>query len=448
MLAMEVAARPAGTVTRSCATPASREGAFRFLENPAVRPDALQACVQRATLQRLPPTGDVIVPIDGTSLHITDRKRKKGLGAVGAREKGARGIQVMTALAVHPDKGRPIGILTQKTWVRPARSKRSERDHKKPGGESAHWVTVLRTCQDAFAAVPHVRPWYQLDRGADCWQVLSHAVDDGVLMTVRAAHDRRLDDELERLSEALEATPVLAKRVLEVPARGPRGRLKRVGSRRRVRDMLPARAARTARVEIRATEVAIVISSEQQQRVVQLNAVLVRETRRKKDPLSWVLLTTHPIVSRKDVLKVVHGYSLRWRVEDFHRAWKSGLCRVEDTQLRSRNAIVKWATLLGSVATRAMRLAHQARTTPDALATTEFTPVELEALVALRAPKAVELNSLTLDLAVRWLAELGGYSGPWNGPPGPTVIGRGLHDLLVVSKAFQNRVRAARSTKK
>ena len=442
LLASEVAARPAGTVTRACSTPASREGAFRFLENPAVRPDAVLACVQRATLRRLPMAGHIIVPVDGTSLHITDRKRSKGLGAIGSHEKGARGIHVMTALAVHPD-GQPIGILTQKTWTRPARSRRTDRDHMKPGGESAHWVSVLRTCQEAFAELPAIRPWYQLDRGADCWQVLSHAVNAGILVTIRAAHDRRLDDELDRLSEALETAPVIAKRTIEVPARGPRDRLKRVGGRQRIKDIIPARAARTARVEVRATSVAVVLTNDRHKRVVELNAVLVREIRRSRDALSWVLLSTHSIACRRDVLEVVRAYTLRWRVEDFHRAWKTGLCRVEDTQLRSRNAIVKWATLLSSVATRAMRLAHQARTTPDAPATTEFSPAELEALIALRAPTSHDHEQLTLALAVRWLAELGGYTGPWNGPPGATVIGRGLHDLLVVSRAFANRARAS-----
>jgi hypothetical protein len=40
---------------------------------------------------------------------------------------------------------------------------------------------------------------------------------------------------------------------------------------------------------------------------------------------------------------------------------------------------------------------------------------------------------------MRCLADIGGYTGPWNGPPGATVVGRGLHDLLVTARAFENR---------
>ena len=66
--------------------------------------------------------------------------------------------------------------------------------------------------------------------------------------------------------------------------------------------------------------------------------------------------------------------------------------------------------------------------------------MELEALVALREPKEPpNLRDLTLGVAVRWIADIGGYTGPWNGPPGATVIGRGLYDVLIGARALKNR---------
>jgi hypothetical protein len=172
-------------------------------------------------------------------------------------------------------------------------------------------------------------------------------------------------------------------------------------------------------------------------RDISCNAVLARESNRPaKDRIEWLLLTTHAITTRSDVLAVVHGYTMRWRVEDFHRAWKRGICNVEDTQLRSREAIYKWATILGAVATRALWLTHQARLTPNAPATSEFSQPELEALSRLRPTPTSDPP--TLSEAVRWLAELGGYTGPWNGPPGATVVGRGLHDLSVAVRVLAN----------
>lgn len=447
MLASEVAARPAGTVTRACATPASREAAFRLLENTRVRSEAIEMCVQAATLRRCTQDGFVFVPIDGTSLQITDEKRSKGLGAVGAWGKGARGVQVMTALAI-AEQGQPLGVVAQKKWVRKTRSRRSGKGAVKYGGENDRWVETLKECAESFAeAAPLVTPWYQCDRGADCWQVLSYAAKTDMLITVRAVHDRRLDEHIERLWQTVRKAPVVAKKTIEVPARGKRWRKKRVDGRQK-QMLIPAQDARRARVSIRASSVPLTLSTPDGKVVNHFNAVLVHETTPSKDPVEWLLLTSHSIDTRDDVLKVVHGYTLRWRIEEFHRAWKSGICRVEDTQLRTRDAIYKWATLLASVATRAMRLAHQARIVPDAPATSEFTTTELEALIALREPKGLGDRVPTLGQAVRWLAELGGYTGPWNGPPGPTVIGRGLYDLLVVSRAFDNRASAKRNNVK
>ena len=134
-----------------------------------------------------------------------------------------------------------------------------------------------------------------------------------------------------------------------------------------------------------------------------LNAVYVREEgRRGDDRIEWMLLTTHPIRTRRDVIEVVKGYALRWPLEEVHRLWKTGLCRVEDTQLRSRDAVFKWATILAAVATRAMRITHLARSTPDVPASNEFSAAELAALIALRQPKDIADDHVpTLAVAVR-----------------------------------------------
>ena len=171
-----------------------------------------------------------------------------------------------------------------------------------------------------------------------------------------------------------------------------------------------------------------------------IDHALVRERhRRGDDRIEWLLLSTHPIETRADVRAIVSGYALRWRIEEFHKTWKRGLCRVEDTQLRSRQAVFKWATILASVASRAMHLTYQARKKPEAPATDELSRNEIDAIIALRQPKGVKLGDTpTLGQAVRWIADWGGYVGPWNGPPGPKVIGRGLDQVLAVAEALTN----------
>ncbi|HEY2734711.1 MAG TPA: IS4 family transposase [Polyangiales bacterium] len=433
---------PAGTVTRVCASSAAREGAFRFLENGAISPEAVARAPQRATLERCASEKTVVVAVDQTALTITDRLQSKGLGPVSALGKKARGVHVMSALAV-TESATTLGLCSQNMWVRRKRSVHGDRHVQGRASETDHWIDTLQKTRDAFRQhAPATRPWFQLDRGGDCWQVLHLATTQDLLLTVRATHDRRLDDPAIRyLWETLARAPVVEQRRIELAPRLPLQTRRRIGKRRRVVVEIRRDERRTAKVEIRAAEVALRLTvNASTKEAVTLRAVLVRERRRRADAIEWMLLTTHPIDSRRDIARVVDTYCLRWRIEEFHRVWKRGLCRVEQTQLRSRDAIFKWATILATVATRALRLTQLARTAPDSLASSEFSAVEIEALLALRRPKAEpDLTTLTLAQAVRWIADLGGYVGSSNGPPGATVIGRGLHDVLVTARAFEYR---------
>ena len=84
-----------------------------------------------------------------------------------------------------------------------------------------------------------------------------------------------------------------------------------------------------------------------------------------------------------------------------------GLCRVEYTQLRTRDASFKWATILATVATRALRLTHLARETPDAPATSEFSTYELQAILGDRDPirRGGYKVYTTLDMKAQKLGE-------------------------------------------
>lgn len=434
-LAADVASRPAGTVTRVCESSASQEGAFRWLENPDVRHEPVLRAIQRATAERCAERALVYVPIDATSLTLTDKAKNKGFGGVGAWQMGSRGIHAMTALAVC-EQGTPLGICAQHMW---ARDRPAEKGAVK---ESRFWVDVLLDARAALANVaPDCRPWFQMDRGADWWPVLALANELDLLLTVRASYDRRLDGRQTTLWEALERAPVLTYQRLLVPAKPARRKRRRVPG-KRIFWTVPPTPPREAKLALRARRVPLAVKTATGRLLtVEINAVYVREVGRcEGDRVEWMLLTTHPIDTAANVMKVVRGYKRRWRVEDFHRTWKRGLCRVEDTQLRSRNAIFKWATLLATVATRAMHLTHLARSTPTAPALGELNRFEIEALITLRQPKGIPLEyEPTLSEAVRWMADLGGYVGPWNGPPGQRVVARGLEKVTTVALAFESR---------
>jgi hypothetical protein len=409
---------------------ADREGAFKFLENPQVSAERVAEASFDATARACDGQRGIYVAVDGSSLTLTDRAKRRELGKVGKRWP-TRGLHVMSALGVD-EQGATIGLLAQKWWAQAEKPTDTRKSRPKCFGdrylerETRYWLDAIEDVSQRFSEhAPNARPWFQLDRGGDCWPVLTKAVEQQLLFTVRSNHDRRLQDERGRrvyLRQKLKKQPILGYYRVEVPAR-------------------PGRDARSARMALRACEVVILARvASKKWRPIVINAVLAEEVDyRGKDRLCWTLLTTAPVASFEQAQAVVHGYVLRWRIEEFHRAWKRGLCRVEETQLQSRNAIVKWATILASVAARALRLAQLLRTTPDIPACDEFTDYEITAAFALAKRKLDRRRTLTLKDVVDIIADLGGFANKYSGGrPGPTVLARGLEKVRAAAQALKN----------
>ena len=155
-----------------------------------------------------------------------------------------------------------------------------------------------------------------------------------------------------------------------------------------------------------------------------------------------MLLTSDDVNEVADAERILKGYCARWRIEEFHRTWKSGHCNVEDSQLHKMEHVTRWATLLAAVATRVEQLKHLSRTTPDAPASSIMSELEIEALKAakMRQKKRTEVipeRMPTVAEAVRWIADLGGYTGKSSGgPPGSITIGRGLEWLAAWTSGY------------
>lgn len=424
-MATALAARPAGAVTEVFDTSAEREGAYRLLANDAVSSKSLGEAVFVSGVARCAKEKRVFVPVDGSSLTLTDKCHARDIGGVGAWAVGARGLIVQTALAVAGD-GTTIGLVGQSWWARTGRSEATS-SSKTDQTETRHGLQVIRRVRERFIEDGSgVEPIFLLDRGYDCWPILRLGVE-GFQFTVRAQYSRRLADgprgEKRYLIDELEGSRARGEYSLELPAR-------------------PDRPARVARMRVRARPVTVILKVGAKRReTVKLNAVLATEVRGPKTgSLRWMLLTTSPIDTLEQVIDVVDGYTYRWRIEEFHRTWKSGGCNVEDTQLRSREAIQKWATIHAAVAARAVRLAQLARTRPDLPATEEFTQPEIDAAILLKKGRTKYKRGSQPPLGdmVRMVADLGGYTGKSSGgPPGPTVVARGLERVAVAAEILE-----------
>lgn len=427
-LTAQVAESPAGRVSEAVLGVAEREGAYRLLEHDEVTGEALCRSAAMASAERAREDSFVFVPVDQTSLNLPDPTGSRGLGAIGERKSKARGLQVMNAIAVATD-GTPIGLFAQKYWVRPPGPsiKGSRRKRKLAEKETRHWIDAMESGISAWKETKvQTKLWFQLDRGGDFREMLQWARDNDHWVTVRASFDRRTDAEQRYLWGTLEAAPPMDTYELVVPSRAKR-------------------PGRKAIIQVRAKRITILLRDRwrsKKSETVELTAVLAREISAVPEGgkrIEWLLLTNKPLSNFGETRQVIYGYSRRWRVEEFHKTWKS-TCSVEDTQLRDVQAITIWATLLASVSMRIQRLMHLARNTPDLPADQEFSRYEIEAVIRLKKPVKFKPGDVPpISLAVQWLAELGGYTGKSSGgPPGAKTISRGLDRIQLAAQLLKN----------
>lgn len=424
------AERPGGALCDVFRIAKELDGAYDFVENDNVLVSDLEAAVGNAAARACAGDARVRVAIDGSSLSLTDGDGSK-FGPIGSIRDHGRGLKVISSLAISSD-GVPIGILAQEWWARrdaPRRTrKQTKRDRmrKKPAEkETSHWLKNIERSA-ARLETAGARAWFQLDREADAWPMLTTLAQTGHWFTVRSAWNRLLKKtgpDKEYLRTRMEAAPLLGSYEIDVPDRGRR------------------RQARRARMEIRAMKLTLVLREKmngKRPRPFEVTVVWTREQGTTPDgekPIDWMLLTSAPVGSLHEAHDVIEAYAMRWRIEEFHRTWKSGGCAVETTQLRSRNAVVRWATILAVVATRVERLKRLAREEPRRPSSDELSPLELELLIALKRRDKKRTETVPdgvpdMEQAVRWIADLGGYTGKSSGgPPGSITIRRGLERL-------------------
>lgn len=416
-----LAARPGGRVTQVYAFKAEREGAFRLIENDSVDPAEIAAASHRSTARGCAVQDMVYVPLDETCLSFVDHTGTR-FGRTGSRGT-RRGMHAMSALAVDVH-GTTLGLVGQKYWVQPQNRCPKWKQDRRPAErrQSSQWKRVLESSLQVMQEhAPKCQPWFQLDRGGDIGQVLSFACEKSLLLTVRAAHDRAVDGEEAKLWALLKVAPAMAYLPLKVSAR----------------RQPPARettlTVRARRVRLRVAKP----GSKCRTQWVELSAVYVSEPSRP-DGIEWMLWTTYPVRTGADALRVVHGYTMRWRIEDFHKAWKTGDCNIESSQIRSTLAMQRWAAMTAAVAARAEHLKLLSRAEPERPAEPELGRNEVDAAIILsRTSKHKVGDPLTLEQAVYLIACIGGYTGKSSGgPPGTITIARGLDRVEAAAMAL------------
>ena len=250
------------------------------------------------------------------------------------------------------------------------------------------------------------------DREAESNDYLQYQKANDGRFIVRARIDRRLIGCTRKLWKVMSAEPVLGKSIVSVTQRGfSRGRSEK--------QHRHARKARTAHVSVRARKVTLFAELP-----IVVNAVSICENHVPKGetPIEWMLLTSEPVDTYAQAQQVVDFYAMRWLIEEFHKAWKSG-CKIEGRRLQTPANLDRLAAITAHIAVRLLQLRALAQVHPDARCDRVLEKEHWQVLFAIEYPnRRIPKTPPSILWAMTTLARLAGCvtpsaQGEWAGIP-------------------------------
>lgn len=418
-----VAARPDKGLPQIIRNASELEGAYRLFRNPRLEWPMLLEPHAEQTRQRAALASSVVVAHDTTEFSFGGERKQ-----LGRLSRKTRGFLGHFALAVDGTNGMPLGILHCEPLVRGEEGTAEE-------NEALRWhrgaAAVQRSVPDAVQV---------MDREADSYLLMEQMLAQRQDFVVRVAQRQRRTDE-GPVGALVERAPLQAEREVRLSPR-------QAHASPRKRSRHPARRTRLASLEVSGHRAAELlrpdnVPSDASARIV-VNVVRVVEPRPPNDqePVEWLLYTSLPVDTPEQVLAVVDAYRLRWVIEEFFKALKTG-CAFEERQLETVPALLNFLALSIPIAWHLLRLRTLARVEPDAPGATLVSAAQLACLRHELGPRALP-KSPSVRQVLLAIAQLGGHLSN-NGDPGWITIGRGYQDLLVLERGYLAATRSDQS---
>lgn len=288
---------PGESVPQASQSVSQSQSIYRFWANERVSAQQILDSHRASVVKRANGQAVVLAIQDTTDLDFSGLKQTSGLGFTCQTHQ--QGIKVHSCFAVS-GTGEPLGLLHQHTWSRQERAGKREERRKKAtcDKESQRWLDTLTAAEqdiDASVWIVHVG-----DREADIYDLFVQPKRSNSHLLIRAAHNRKVQHELDYLIPTLEQAAVLGQQTIEV-------------------ERNPQRPARTATLTVRGMQVTIEMPRHHKPKSVPsvtLNVLLVEEATPPTEgkPIRWLLLTTLPIDTFEQAWQCVRWYSLRWLI--------------------------------------------------------------------------------------------------------------------------------------
>ena len=309
----------------------------------------------------------VLLIQDTTEVNYQPHPRTSGLGPVG-NGKG-HGFLLQSVLAVEPSSRQVLGLAHQEPFLRqpaPAGETKRQREHRQR--EAQVWERSVQAIGEPPAAVQ----WIHVgDRYSDMFPFLWACRKLHCDFVVRAAQDRCVDLLVEQ-GDAKVSRPSHHKRR---PEQDPQQHLfevvsnwAAVGEQDLELEATKQSKARTAHVLISFGSLRLLPPDSQPSRDLRPLLVWVVRVWEPEPPegvegLSWVRLSSVPVLTVEQAWERVDWYRARWIVEDYHQGLKTG-CRIEERQLQSYEGLRRLLGLLAPLAVRRLPTAGRQQAAP------------------------------------------------------------------------------------
>ncbi len=417
----DLAAQPNESIPQASRDTAATQATYEFWANKRIEASSIIEAHTSSAIERIKEHKVVLAIQDKTALNLGNRRRTRGIGAIS--NQAAKGLHLHSVLAVS-ESGVPLGLLEHKVWAR-EKARRGkgvkERRRKIAEKESYRWLLSLENSQSLIPA--EISLITIADREADIYELFAQPRRIGSDLLIRAAQNRRIlkgDREKGKLFETLRLVSPCGQKTLEL-------------------QRTPRRKARFARLTVRFTtlELQPPTGIEEIQPPIIIQAILAEEENPPagEKAVSWLLLTTLPVLNYTDACDCLEKYAYRWLIERYHYVLKSG-CGVEELQLETAERMEKALATYAIVAWRLLWLTYEARKNPEKKIDQVLEEQEWKVLyLATEKNKVLPTQSPELREGVRKIASLGGFLGrKGDGDPGVKTLWRGwqrLQDMIV-----------------
>lgn len=341
-LSHDMASNTGSSIVKASASSASIEGAYRFLRNEKIKAHDIAEAAFISLQSDLVQPNTILALEDTTTLNYQHNVTKE-LGHIGKfAQCETRGMWAHSVLMVDADTEQTIGLAEQHRWVRKQQGIGTAKERQKrkyETKESYKWQRSSEVMQQRYSAAMN-KIISVCDRESDMFDYILYKIQHQQRFVVRAHHERFVNAQKECLSPYMQKHSSDLSYQVHIRQKG-------------------GRKSRIANVEVRYALVTIMPPhTHKNAGETTLTAVSCTEVEppHGQRPLSWTLYTTEEVTDAKKALKIVRYYELRWRVEEFHKAWKSAGTQVEAFRHQTRTTLEKVIVITAFVAVRLLQL--------------------------------------------------------------------------------------------